>query len=116
MVTREGQVRQMTFQVAKTHKALGSVSKICSNGNTVVFDDEGSYILNKATGEQTALRQENGVYLLDVSIAPPKWKPENGIPSKAIENLASMNRGEECNTGCVGCGGGSSSLFGGPAR
>ena len=58
MVTREGQVRKMTFQVAKTHKALGSVSKIGANGSTVIFDDEGSYILNKATGERTLLRQE----------------------------------------------------------
>ena len=41
------------------------------------------------------LRPENGVYLLDVSIAPPKWKPEQGISRKAIESLASMTRGGE---------------------
>ena len=123
MVTREGQVRRMTFQVAKTHKALGSVSKICANGNTVIFDDEGSYILNKATGERTMLRQENGVYLLDVRIAPPKWNPEQGIPRKAIESLASMTRGgesRECNGECgEDCRRGSEESgtpFGGPGR
>ena len=41
--TDEWQIRQMTFQCADVTKALGSVSKICSNGNRVIFDDEGSY-------------------------------------------------------------------------
>ena len=47
LMNEYGQSRKMTFQCAKTTKALGSVSKICSNGNRVVFDDEGSYIENK---------------------------------------------------------------------
>ena len=102
MCTGEGQLRQMTCQVVKTKKALASASKICENGNTVVFDEEESYIYSKATGERTMLRLENGVYLLDVAIAPPKWKPEQGIPSTAIESV----RG----------GGMSTAPFGGPAK
>ena len=66
-----------------------------------IFDDDGSYILNKATGERTALRQENGVYLLDVSIAPPKWKPEQGIPRKAIEAISGGCTGGNCGPGCA---------------
>ena len=106
MVTQEGQVRQMVFQVAKTKKALASVSKIVANGNRVIFDDEGSYIMNKATGELTALRLENGVYLLDVCIAPPKWQPEQGIPSEAIETLRNGKGNDEATT----------QPFGGPAK
>ena len=87
MVTPEGQVRQMTFQVANISRALGSVSKMCANGNAVIFDDDGSYILNKATGEVTWLRQENGVYLLDVGVAPSKWRPESGVPEGVVSKL-----------------------------
>eukprot|EP00973_Karenia_brevis_P071862 9986633-Karenia_brevis.AAC.1 len=43
-------------------------------GNRVVLDSEdapeGSYIENKATGHRTYLRQENGVYLLDLWTVP----------------------------------------------
>ena len=47
----EGSLRAMTFQVAPVAKPLGPVQRICAAGHTVVFDSEGSYILNKQTGE-----------------------------------------------------------------
>ena len=34
----------------------------------VVFDSDGSYILNKTTGELNWLREDNGNYMLDVWI------------------------------------------------
>ena len=40
--TKTGDVRQMTFQIAKVTKPLCSVSKICEKGHTVVFDESGS--------------------------------------------------------------------------
>ena len=63
----------MAFQVAGVSKALGAVSRIIGCGNRVVFDhpnDGGSYIENKITGKQTPLRQNNGVYYLDVWYKP----------------------------------------------
>ena len=78
MVNEGGQIRQMTFQCAATTKALGSVSKICSNGNRVVFDDEGSYIQNKVTGEKLWLEQKDGVYVLDMHVAPEGWAGGEG--------------------------------------
>jgi hypothetical protein len=36
----------------------------------VRFDDDGSYIQNKATGEINWLREEDGNYLLDVWVVP----------------------------------------------
>ena len=72
MVT-DGTMRRMTMQVAeKVSKPLGSVSRICAAGHRVVFDDDGSYIEHKETGQTSWLRQENGVYVLDAWIAPPK--------------------------------------------
>ena len=39
-----------------------SVSKIAAKGNRVVFDDDGSYIEDKATGERTWMKQVGGMY------------------------------------------------------
>ena len=52
-------------------KALGSVSKIVANGNKVVFDESGSFIENKRSRERLWMREDNGVYVLDVYVAPP---------------------------------------------
>ena len=68
----DGSQRKMVMQVAAgVTKALGSVSRICSMGHKVVFDDDGSYIEHKATGTVTWLQQRDGVYVLDAWIAPP---------------------------------------------
>ena len=37
-------------QAAPVDRALGSIKRMCSSGHTVVFDDDGSYVLNKMTG------------------------------------------------------------------
>ena len=62
--TEDGMVKQITAQVCDVNKSLLSVSKAVRAGNKVVFDDEGSYIENKATGERTWLKEENGMYAL----------------------------------------------------
>ena len=70
MCTPDGQhLRQMTFQVAAVNKALGSVSKIVNNGNRVIFDMDGSYIENKWSNDRLWLREDNGVYVLDMLVA-----------------------------------------------
>ena len=76
--TPQGKLRKMKFQVAKVKKALGSVSEMVDSGNRVVFDtDEGgydiSYIENKKTRDKVWLRRENGVYVLDMMVAPPNF-------------------------------------------
>ena len=68
--TREQTLRAMTFQAAPVTKPLGSVKKICKAGHVVVFDDDGSYIINKSTGEINMLREEGGNYMLDLLIPP----------------------------------------------
>ena len=68
-----GSTRDMTFQVTGVNKALGSVSKMVKNGNKIVFDAAGSYVENIVTKERLWLREDNGVYVLDVLVAPPGW-------------------------------------------
>ena len=52
----------VTTQVCAVNKTLMSVSKITSKGNRVVFDDDGSFIESKATGERSWLTQSGGMY------------------------------------------------------
>ena len=68
---REGTVRGMVMRAAPVTKALGSVNKICTAGHMIVFDDDGSFIMNKHTGETNWLREEDGNYILDVWVPPP---------------------------------------------
>ena len=56
----------ITAQVCKVHRPLMSVKKIRKSGERVVFDDEGSYVENKATGERIKVAEEDGEYVLDV--------------------------------------------------
>ena len=83
MVTQEGTLRGMTFQAAPVSKPLGSVKRMCASNHRVVFDDDGSYIQNKATGEINWMREDNGNYMLDVWIVPPDQLSEDEQPSFA---------------------------------
>ena len=70
--TAEGTWRSMRFQAAPVERPLGSVMRICAAGHRVVFDaEEGSYILNKTTGEINWLREDNGNYVMDTWVLPP---------------------------------------------
>ena len=70
MFTRERTSRGMVFTGAPVAKPLASVKKICMAQHTVLFDEEGSFIYNKQTGEVNALREESGNYMLDVYVPP----------------------------------------------
>ena len=82
-------VRNMTFQVTDVTKALGSVSKMVAHGNRVVFDGSGSFIENKRSRERLWMREESGVDVLDVYVAPPDCHEKNKDFSQAGNSLAS---------------------------
>ena len=68
----------MTIQVAKVNKVLASVGRMWAAGNRVVFDDEeGSYIMNKKTGNITKLEKRNGVYKFNLMIPKELSSVEN---------------------------------------
>ena len=60
----------MTFQAAPVDRTLGFVKKMRRSGQRVVFDDDGSYVYNKISGEVNWLREENGNYTLDTWVMP----------------------------------------------
>ena len=60
----------MTFQAAPVDRPPGSVKRVCSSGHLVVSDEEGSYVLNKLTGEMNWVGEENGNYTMDLWVMP----------------------------------------------
>ena len=57
-------IKSLTAQVCDVNKALLSVRRIVENGHKVVFDQSGSYIEDKSSGEKMWLREEGGMYML----------------------------------------------------
>ena len=74
--TAEGTKIGMDVQIAEVKKTLGSVRRICEAGNRVVFDEDGSYVENKSSGERTALQKEKGSYVLTL------WVPRESGPKQ----------------------------------
>ena len=70
----DGTARAITAQVCSVNQTLMSVSKIASKGNRVVFDDDGSYIEEKATGSRTWMTQVGGMYSLKMWVSRKSTK------------------------------------------
>ena len=69
MVTTEGGDsggKGITTQICNVHRPLMSVKKICKAGYRIVFDDEGSYVEDKTTGEAMKVLEEDGEYVMDI--------------------------------------------------
>ena len=49
---------------------MASVKRICEAGHTVVFDQTGSFMYNKRTGEVNYFREDSGNYIMDVWVPP----------------------------------------------
>ena len=64
-------MRKMVAAVTEVDDALPSVSKVVKAGNRVVFDDSGSYIEHKISGEVTPRIEQRGLYKLKV------WVPKD---------------------------------------
>ena len=73
LMTKEGAVKDMKFEVCNVTRALGSVSQMCRAGHRVTFnppwDPEGSYIEHVETGQRMWLMEKDGIYFLDVRVA-----------------------------------------------
>ena len=74
MMSREGHLRNMKFTSCDVKRALGSVSAICNQGHTVVFNaadhPDGSYIYHIESGEKMNLKHKDGLFVRDSKVAP----------------------------------------------
>ena len=79
LLTNEGSLRAIAFQAASVDRPLGgSVERMCDSNHVVVFDNDGSYVLNKLANEVNWLREENGNRVMDLWVAPPRSQPSPG--------------------------------------
>ena len=67
--TEEGVPWGIKSQVCAVNKTLMSVSKMTAQGNRVVFDDDGSYIEDKSSGDVTWMKQVGGMYMLKMWVS-----------------------------------------------
>ena len=61
----------LLFQLAAINKPLVSVSKLIEDGYQVIFDEAGSYILNKKTKKVVRMRKQKGVFVIDCYVTKP---------------------------------------------
>ena len=83
--------------VADVKKTLASAFQIVAANNKIVLDIEHSYIVNKATGEKTAITIENGEFNFDswVPAPHPEQKPikyANGVHSEISEETEEADK------------------------
>ena len=71
--TEDGQVRALNAQVCEVNRPLLSVKKAVAAGNTVVFDEGGSYIMNKKSQQKMWLKEENGMFMLKLWVQKPSF-------------------------------------------
>ena len=62
--------RSLKVQCAEVHRGLLSVAQCIDNGNSVIFDKGGSYILDNNTGERTELVGEGNIFNLRLWARP----------------------------------------------
>jgi hypothetical protein len=66
--TAEGEKFIVRTQLTDVRKPLMSVSKVCDEGNIVVFKQNGGCIQNEKTGKKTSFSREGNVYALDMDL------------------------------------------------
>ena len=63
-------VEEMEKKMAEATVAI-KAGKATAAGNRVIFDSDGSYIENKASGEKTWLKEKGGMYVLRLWVRNP---------------------------------------------
>ena len=71
-ITKEQHRCKIKFQVAAVKRPLLAVTALAKAGNEVHFSADGGEIVNKATKREIHFRKSNGIFVLDVLMAPPK--------------------------------------------
>ena len=70
-ITEEGVDKKVVMQVCDVNQGLISVSKMTAAGNRVVFDNDGSYIEDKKSGDVMWMERRNGMFTLKLWVPKP---------------------------------------------
>ncbi len=87
-----GSMKTMPFKVGKINKALCSVKDLCSAGNRVVFDDDGSYIENKKSGDITKIYEKGRTYAFPVQVVPKSIATKLALNKKQSAANSKLNQ------------------------
>jgi hypothetical protein len=67
--TAEREKFKVRTQLTDVRKPLMSVSKLCDEGNRVIFEEKGGYIENKKSGQRTNFLLGGNVYVPEMDLA-----------------------------------------------
>ena len=87
VISDEGHLRVMKFQVAAVNKVLTSAAQVVNAGYRVVMSgvQEDSFIEDRDLGDRFQLHQENGIYVHYLHVVPYQAEASfQGQPSRAI--------------------------------
>ena len=74
----------MNMTVADVSKVLASVANICECGNSVVFDEDGSYLEDKRSNKRTAMHKRDGVYVMDIRVSQDRRRGVENLDSDQV--------------------------------
>jgi hypothetical protein len=90
VVTEEGHLCGLTFQLTDVTRPILSVGKMTDNGHDVTFNKRGGTITNGATGQVTKFNKMKGNYIMTVWLKPAP--PEKGEQPKRATNSLGFAR------------------------
>ena len=77
-ITKERHRGHIAFQVADVKRPLLAVSTLARSGNDVVFTEGGGTIVHRKTGRKTTFAKKDGIYVLEILVAPADPAPSDG--------------------------------------
>ena len=63
-MTDDGVTGRLTAQVADVNQGLLSLRKMMRSGYRIVFDEDGSHIIDKQSGDTMSMRDDGSMFLL----------------------------------------------------
>ena len=85
----------MSCQVADVRCPLGSVRQMIKAGNTLVFDQEGSKIINKSSGSVIPVRESSSGFEVDLWVPANKRKTINQATVPVHNRYQALESNEE---------------------
>ena len=69
-ITKDRHRGHIAFQVADAKRPLLAVSTLARSGNEVTFTESGGAITHKRAGRTTTFVKKDGIYVLEILVAP----------------------------------------------
>lgn len=93
-MTDEGECARGTFQIAEVTRPLCSVSRVCDQGNRVVFGAGGGCVEHLASGRRSRFHRMHNVYVMNmhVLVGNHDWEHTEGFARSLNSEGAEFGR------------------------